>query len=159
MILFATRMGATVLDGFPYALDLARTLKQALAVLIVTGTRVSGKFEEVMMAATFAEAGDFATVREILGAEEREIEERLGGELAAARRQCEEAKVDLAIYLAGGDEVEAIRDTVKIRPGIDMVLLSPSLGAPKTGGHLKRLLARITKPVMSISQQARANPA
>ncbi len=154
MILFATRDGAGAFEGFAYALDLARTLKQALAVLLVTGTRATGKFEEVMMAATFAEAGDYATVREILGAEGRQIEERYAAELGAARTQCAEAGIDLAVYAAAGDEVEAIRDTVKLRPGIEMVLLSPSLGAPKTGGHLKRLLARITKPVMTISQQA-----
>jgi len=156
VILFATRAGAAILDGFPYALDLARTLKQALALLIVTGTRATGKFEEVMMAATFAEAGDYATVREILGEEAREIEKRFGAELTSARSQCGTAGVDLAVYAAAGDEVEAIRDTVRIRPGIDMVLLSPSLGAPKTGGHLKRIIARVTKPVMSISPQARA---
>jgi len=156
MILFATRDGAAAFEGFSYALDLARTLKQPVAMLLVTGTRASGKFEEVMMAAAFAEAGDYATVREILGGEGREIEERYKAELGAAREQCREAGIDLAVYAAAGDEVEAIRDTVKIRPGIDMVLLSPSLGAPKTGGHLKRLLARITKPVMTISPQAPA---
>jgi hypothetical protein len=152
MILFATRAGAEAFEGFPYALDLSRTLKQALAVLIVSGTRASGAFEEVMMAATFAEAGDFATVREILDDEGREIQSRHSAELDSARARCREAGIDLAVYAAAGDDIEAIRDTLKLRPGIEMVLLSPSLGAPRSGGYLKRILARITKPVVAISQ-------
>lgn len=156
MILFATKTGPEAFDAFPYALDLARSLRQGLAVLLVTGTRISGAFEEIMMAATFAEAGEFATAREILAGEEGRLEREQGTRIAAAKRQCREAGVELAVYAAAGDEVEAIRDTVKIRPGIDMVLLSPALGAPRTGGRLRRLLARIAKPVITVSQRAGA---
>lgn len=157
MILFATRSGPETLDGFTYALDLAKSLKKGLAVLIIQRNRISGAFEEVMMAATFAEAGDIATAREILEPEALELEARHGIHLTSAKTQCRDADIDLAVYAAAGDDVEAIRDTLKIRPGIEMVLLSPSLGAPRSGGYLKRILTRITKPVVTISQQARAN--
>jgi hypothetical protein len=157
MILFATKAGPESMEGFTYALELARSLKAGLGMLIIRATRLSGAIEEAMMAATFAEAGDIATAREVLQSEELEIEAAHGAELAAAKRQCREAGIDFAAYAAAGDDVEAIRDTLKLRPGIDMVLLSPSLGAPRTGGYLKRILSRITKPVVAISQTARAN--
>jgi hypothetical protein len=110
-----------------------------------------------MMAATFAEAGDIATAREILQSEELEIEAAHGVQLAAAKLQCRETGIDFAAYAAAGDDVEAIRDTLKLRPGIEMILLSPSLGGPRSGGYLKRILSRVTKPIVAISQQARAN--
>jgi hypothetical protein len=157
MILFATKAGTESLDGFSYALELARSLRAALGILIIRQSSLSGVIEEALMAAAFAEAGEIATAREILQSEELEIEASHGVQLASAKRQCREAGIDFAAYAAAGDDVEAIRDTLKLRPGIDMVLLSPSLGAPRSGGYLKRILARITKPVVAISQQARAN--
>ncbi|HEY5998210.1 MAG TPA: hypothetical protein VI078_02795 [bacterium] len=157
MILFATKAGTDSLAGFPYALELARSLRTGLAVLIIRASRLTGALEEAMMAAAFAEAGDIASAREILQSEELDIEAAHGVQLAAAKRQCGEAGVDFAAYAAAGDDVESIRDTLKLRPGIEMVLLSPSLGAPRSGGYLKRILTRITKPVVAISQQARAN--
>ena len=157
MILFATKAGESSMEGFPYALELARSLRTSLGMLIIRTSRLSGAIEEAMMAAAFAEAGDVATAREILHVEELEIEAAHGVQLTAAKLQCREAKIDFAAYAAAGDDVEAIRDTLKLRPGIDLVLLSPSLGAPRSGGYLKRILSRITKPVVTISQQARAN--
>ena len=157
MILFATKAGAGSMEGFPYALELSRSLRTGLGMLIIRQSRLSGALEEAMMAATFAEAGDIATAREILQSEELEIEAAHGVQLAAAKRQCRETGIDFAAYAAVGDDVEAIRDTLKLRPGIAMVLLSPSLGAPRSGGYLKRILSRITKPVVAISPQARAN--
>ena len=156
MILFATKGGPESMDGFPYALDLAKSLKKGLAVLIIQRNRISGAFEEAMMAAAFAEAGDIATAREIMEPEALELEARHSAELASAKAQCRQVDVNLAVYVAAGDDVEAIRDTLKLRPGIEMVLLSPSLGAPRSGGYLKRIIARITKPVFAISQPARA---
>ena len=157
MILFATKAGAESMEGFPYALELARSLRTGLGMLIIRASRLSGALEEAMMAATFAEAGDIATAREILQSEELEIEAAHGVELVSAKRQCREADIEFAAYAAAGDDVEAIRDTLKIRPGIDLVLLSPSLRAPRSGGYLKRVLSRITKPVLAISQTARAD--
>lgn len=157
MILFATKDGPASLEGFAYALDLATNLRKNLAMLVIQASRLSGALEEVMMAATFAEAGDYATSREILETRGREVRERYGDLLGAAVSQCRQAGIDLAVYAAAGDDIEAIRDTLKIRPGIEMVLLSPSLGAPRSGGYLKRILARITRPVVAISQPARAD--
>lgn len=156
MILFATKAGEGSLEGFQYALELATSLRTSLAMLIIRASRLSGAFEEAMMAAAFAEAGDIASAREILQPEELEIEAGHGAQLAAAKRQCREAGLDFAAYAAAGDDVEAIRETLRLRPGIEMVLLSPSLGAPRSGGYLKRILSRITRPVVAISQQARA---
>ena len=157
MILFATKAGNESMEGFAYALELARSLRTGLGMLIIRTARLSGALEEAMMAAAFAEAGDLASAREILQSEELEIEAAHGVQLAAAKRQCSEAGIDFAAYAAAGDDVEAIRDTLKLRPGISMVLLSPSLGAPRSGGYLKRILARITRPVVAISQQAKAH--
>jgi len=157
MILFATKAGTESMEGFPYALELSRSLRTGLGMLLIRQHRLVGAVEEALMAATFAEAGDVASAREILHAEEREIEAAHGVQLAAAKRQCRDAGIDFTAYAAAGDDVEAIRDTLALRPGIEMVLLSPSLGAPRSGGYLKRILSRITKPVVAISQQARAN--
>jgi len=157
MILFATKAGTESMEGFPYALELSRSLRTSLGMLIIRRQRFTGAVEEALMAATFAEAGDIASARQILQAEEREIEAAHGVQLASAKRQCREAGIDFAAYAAAGDDVEAIRDTLKLRPGIEMVLLSPSLGAPRSGGYLKRILSRITKPVVAISSPARAD--
>jgi hypothetical protein len=157
MILFATKAGLQSMEGFPYALELARSLRTGLGMLIIRTSRLSGALEEAMMAAAFAEAGDVATAREILLTEEREIEASHGVQLAAAKRQCREAGVDFAAYAAAGDDIEAIRDTLRLRPGVEMVLLSPSLGAPRSSAHLKRVLPRVASPVVAITQHARAS--
>jgi len=116
MILFATKAGAERMEGFPYA-ELARSLRTGLEMLIIRAIRLSGALEEAMMAARFAEAGDIATAREILQSEELESEAAHGVQLASAKLQCREASIDFAAYAAAGDDVEAIRDTLKLRPG------------------------------------------
>ena len=96
MILFATKAGNESMEGFTYALELARSLRTGLGMLIIRQSRLSGALEEAMMAATFAEAGDIATAREILQSEELEIEAAHGVQLAAAKLQCRETGIDFA---------------------------------------------------------------
>lgn len=155
-ILFVTKGGEDLDKGFSYALELAKALNSGIAALVVYPRQMMSSFEDVMSAATFAEAGDFDTVKTLMDAQEhdlRETEKQKIGEMSARAR---EITVDLTHQVASGDVSTAIREYLKGRTGVDMVLLSPNLAGSKKILDLKKLMKNISKPIVNITVPIKA---
>jgi hypothetical protein len=155
-LLFVTKGGEDCDNGFTYILELAKTLNAGVAMLMVYNKRMMETYEDVMAAVAFAEAGDLGTVKELMQTQENNIKETAEKKIAEMTEKCRENSVSFTYEIAAGDAITAIKDFVKTRPEIDMVLLSPNLAAVKKGVDLKKLLKNITKPIVSISGPAKA---
>ncbi len=155
-LLFVTKGGEDCDNGFTYILELAKTLNAGIAMLMVYNKRVLDTYEDVMAAVAFAEAGDLETVKELMQTQERVIKETAGKKIKELTEKCRENSVPFTYQIAADDAITAIKDFVKNRPEIDMVLLSPNLSVSKKGIDLKKLIKNITKPIVSISVPAKA---
>ena len=154
-LLFVTKGGADCDNGFTYILELAKTLNAGIAVLLVYNKRTMETYEDVMAAVAFAEAGDHETVKELMHKQEKEIKEIEDRKARELTERCREVFVDLTYQTAVGDTITAIKDFLKNKPNIDMILLSPNLSENKKGIDLKKLLKNITKPIVTISRPAK----
>lgn len=155
-LLFVTKGGEDCDNGFTYILELAKTLNAGVAMLMVYNKRVLDTYEDVMAAVAFAEAGDLETVKELMQTQERVIKETAGKKIKEMTEKCTKNSVPFTYQIAADDAITAIKDFVKNRPEIDMVLLSPNLSVSKKSIDLKKLIKNITKPIVSISVPAKA---
>ncbi len=155
-LLFVTKGGEDSDNGFSYALELAKTLNKDISILMVYSKQIINAYEDIMAAVAFAEAGDHETVRELMQKQEKEIKEIENRKIRELTERCREVSVDIIHQTAVGDPIAAIKDFLKNRAGIDMVLLSPNLSANKKGIDLKKLLKNITKPIVTISRPIKA---
>lgn len=149
-------------DSLPYTLELARIMNLALLILMIYRRKVMERFEDYMVATTFAEAGEFKTARELiiddLKVKGLEYEERL----KLIKERCWSHGVEFAgVSSAKGDVVSAIKNLVKDNSYIDMVLLSPSV---TYDGHisakdLQRLVKSLSRPIVTMAKNIKAKSA
>ena len=158
-LLFVTRGGENSDDGFSYVLELARTLDAGVLVLVLYGKRVVDTFEDVMGAVAFAEAGEFGMVRELMDKELKGLKEIEAKKIKEMAERCRENLIDFNYTVEAGDTLNAIKETLKIKPAVEMVLLSPSLSADRKTVDLKRLIKAVTRPIVTISRPAGAEAA
>jgi hypothetical protein len=151
-ILFVTKGGEHCDEGFSYVLELAKTLNASVEALIMRPAHLSDDFEDLMAAATFAEAGDLKTMKEIMECEQRTCREKLEGRIRELSTKAREVAVDMLCHAADGDVAAAIKAILKEKPNIDMVLLSPSLSEKKNSLDIRKLLKHISKPIVHISK-------
>ncbi len=155
-ILFVTKGGENCDGGFSYVLELAKALNSNIAVLVVYPKYVLISFEEAMSVAAFAEAGDFNTVKTLLDSEETTLKETDKKKIGEMTERAREISVDLVHRVALGDAETAIKDYLKQSPGVDMVLLSPTLAGNKKILDLKKLMKNISKPIVNITVPLKA---
>ena len=153
-LLFVTKGGENCDDGFSYVLELAKTLDAGVSVLMLYGKRVTDTFEDVMGAVAFAEAGEFRTVRELMDKEVKELKDIEAKKIKEMAEKSRENSVDFNYRVEVGDTVNAIRETLKSKPAIEMVLLSPSLSMDRKVIDIKKLIRTITRPIVTISRPA-----
>jgi hypothetical protein len=155
-ILFVTDRGDDTDGGLSYAFDLARTLDKGISVLLLRKERLMSRFETLMSAVTFAEAGEHETAREILA----EGDAALPAEAARPRtleEACAGSGLPTQISNASGDMVAAVGAYLKSNRNVEMVLLSPSIteeGAVSTR-EFKRLLSTVARPIVTLTRQER----
>lgn len=154
-ILFVTRGGEDSDNGFAYAVELAKSLNTGIAVLMVYSKHASTVYEDVMAAIAFAEAGDTETVRNLMHEQEEEIKNGAEKKIKEFIEICEKNSLSLVHHTAFDDTISAIKNFLKERPFIDMVLLSPNL-SDKKGIDFKKLLKNITKPIVAMSTPVKA---
>ncbi|MEW6110280.1 MAG: hypothetical protein AB1632_14105 [Nitrospirota bacterium] len=154
-LLFVTKGGENSEDGFSYVFELAKTLNAGIAILMIFDKRTAS-IEDVMTAAAFAEEGEADTAKEILTEHKNEIKEIADKEFRRLSEKYSEISRDLIYQVASGDVITAIRDFLKDKPVIDMVLLSPNLSRDKKVINVKKLLKNISKPIVTISRPAEA---
>ena len=155
-ILFVTKGGENCDKGFSYALELAKALNSNIAVLVIYPKYMLISFEEVMSVAAFAEAGDFKTVKTLLDSEETTLKEKDKRKIDELSERAKEISVDLVHRVALGDATAAIKEYLKQSPGVDMVLLSPTLAGNKKILDLKKLMKNISKPIVNITMPVKA---
>lgn len=155
-LLFVTRGNVDCDNGFAYIFELAKTLNTGIAMLLVYNRRMMDTYEDMMAAVAFAEAGDLGTVEELMHAQEKSIKSQIDEKIRAMADKCRENSVPFFYQIDSDDPITAIKDFVKSRPDIDMVLLSPNLSENKKGIDLKKLIKNITKPIVTISGPAQA---
>lgn len=155
-LLFVTKGGPASEEGFCYVLDLAMTLKAGIAVLTVHSKKALQTYEDVMAAVAFAEAGEHRTVREMMEAQRKEFEEAEAKKIEEMTGRCRESSVPITCSTAAGDVTEAVEKYIKTRPGIEMVFLSPGLSKGKGVKDIKRLLRKISRPVVTLTRSETA---
>ncbi|UCH44758.1 MAG: hypothetical protein JSV11_10735 [Nitrospiraceae bacterium] len=154
-LLFVTKGGRDFDQGFSYVAELAKTLKMDISMLMVYNRRVIEAYEDVMSAAVFAEAGEFNTAKDILQEKENEFK-------AAAEKKLRELSVkydissDIKCHVRIGDALSSLNDFLKKTHHINMVLVSPSLSKSKKEIDMNKLIKKISKPIVTISQPAEA---
>lgn len=159
-LLFVTKGGEGCDEGFSYVLELAKSLNAGIEMLMVYGKGVLDKYEDVMAAVAFAEAGDLATVEELMNSQEKRIKETAEKKISELSVKCREISVDLNYQIVSGDAADEIKNFLNkgilYKPGINMILLSPNLVQDKKGIDLKKLVKNITKPIVTITKPAEA---
>ncbi|MBI5847381.1 MAG: hypothetical protein HZB31_05435 [Nitrospirae bacterium] len=155
-ILFVTKGGEHCDEGFSYVLELAKTLDASVEALIMRPIHLADNFEDIMAAATFAEADDMKTAKEIMECQQSNCREKLEGRIRELSNKAQIVSVDLLCHAADGDVAAAIKAILKEKAFIDMVLLSPSLSEKMNSLDIKRLLRNIAKPIVHISRPATA---
>ncbi|MDO9027778.1 MAG: hypothetical protein Q7U68_02830 [Candidatus Roizmanbacteria bacterium] len=154
-LLFVTKGGMNSDDGFSYVLELAKALNTGISVLMVYGRQVISTYEDVMAAVAFAEAGDLKTVREFMNKQEREIKEVEAEKIKELTEKCREVSLDLTYQVETGDTISLIKDFLGKMPNTKMVLISPNISGDKKLLDIKQLLKNITKPIVTITRQAK----
>lgn len=149
-LLFITKGGEHNDDGFSYVLELAKALNKGIAVLMVYKEKMMQSYEDVMAAVAFAEAGDLKTVEELMNGQEKAIKEAEQRRIKELTERAREASIDITCNVAVRDVAGAIKDFLKDRPNIEMVLLSPNLSEDMGFKAVKKLLKNISKPIVTI---------
>jgi hypothetical protein len=149
-------------EGLSYTLELARIMDEAVSILMIYRRKVMERFEDYMVATTFAEEGEFRTAREVIIDDLRlkgiDYEERLN----LIKERCRSHGVEFAgISSSKEDPVSAIKSLVKDNSSIDMVLLSPSI---THDGHisardLQRLVKSLSRPIVTMAKSIKAKTA
>ncbi len=155
-LLFVTKGDKDYEDGFSYVIELAKSLKAGIAILMVYEKKFSSVYEDAMTAAAFAEAGEFKTAKEMLMEQEKETNEVAEKKFKELVERYGEISGDMTYQVAIGDVVTSIKDFMKNKPNIDMVLLSPNLSGNKNIIDVKKLIKNITKPIVTISRPLQA---
>ena len=100
-------------------------------------------------------AGEFNTAKDILHEKENELK-------AAAEKKIRELSATYDIssnidyHIRIGDVLSNLNDFLKDTPNINMVLISPSLSKSKKEIDLNKLIKKISKPIVTISQPVQA---
>lgn len=154
-LLFVTYHNDGFDEGFTYALDLAKTLKAGISILMLYKRKAMEKLEDAMTVVAFAEEGDFKTARElIMGDRKAEYETRVN----SLKKKCERAGVDVDINAAASGLFPAIRNLLRQNDSIEMILLSPGVTVENsvTPKELNRFVKTASRPVVTISKNASA---
>lgn len=134
-----------------YALDLAKMTDKGIAILLVNKKRLADKFEDMMTAVTFAEAGEHDTAIEVMKASEAE-----DGLKSMLENKCRDSGMAASVYSALHDADASLRKFLKQDNSIDMVILSPSIteNGEISSKDLKRLLKIGSRPIVTMTRQA-----
>ncbi len=154
-LLFITSQGGVSENGLSYILDLAKATRKGITVLMVYKRKFSERFENLMTAITFAEAGEHETARRLMEtAASKETEEE---KLQDFKERCKDSGIAANIYMASEDIHSALRNLLKKDKSIDMVLLSPDItGNSMTTRDLEKLLKTVSVPIITLTSKAKA---
>lgn len=150
-LLFVTYQNEDFDEGLSYAIDLARAMNKDLTILLTQQKSMLQKFEELMTAITFAEASEHDTAREILSG-------TMYGKLNTLMDKYQDTGVITRVYAVALDAISAIKDFLKQKNSVDMVLLSPCITSNGNikSGDLQKLVRTASRPIVTMSRQVYA---
>ncbi len=156
-LLFVTYENEDLDEGLNYAIDLAKTMGKDISILIAANKKtLKEKFDDLMSAVTFAEADDHETARDILysGGRTTALEQRA----AHLAEKCQRSGVNVNIHSVTIDLFSAIKDFLREKTGIDMVLLSPTVtdNGNVSARELNKLVRTASRPVVTMARQTLA---
>lgn len=142
-------------EGLSYTLELARIMNKAISILIIFRRKVTERFEDYMVAVTFAEAGEFKTARELIMNDLKEKGIAYEERLKFIKERCRLAGVELLeVNFSANSVSSAIKNLLKGNRAIEMVLLSPliTLNAHLSTKEMQRLLKEIARPIVTMAK-------
>jgi hypothetical protein len=151
-LLFVTYQDEDFDEGLSYAMDLAKAMNEDLTILMTHKKSLLKRFEDLMTTVTFAEAGEHETAREILS-------DKINGgyekKLNLLMEQCQNAGIITRVYTVALDAVSAIKDFLKEKNTVDMVLLSPRITDNENikSSDLQKLVRTASRPVVTMARQ------
>ncbi len=155
-LLFVTYRDENLEEGVSYAIELAKAMYEDITLLLVQKkSNLMDKFENLMTAVTFAEAGEHDTAREIM-AGSPQTAERAKKLLAQVKEKCAKEGITVSVRDTDQDAVAGIRAFLKNNTGIDKVVLSPVIteGGNVTAKDLNRLVRTSSRPIVTMTRQA-----
>lgn len=154
-LLFVTYQNEDFDEGLSYAVDLAKTMNKDLTILMTYQRSFMKRLEDVMTAVTFAGAGEHETAKEILSGQ---IESESMEKINLLAEKFQNAGVITRVYVVALDAVSAIKDFLKQKNSVDIVLLSPSVtdNGNISSGELQKLVRTASKPIVTMSRQVYA---
>lgn len=142
-------------EGLSYTLELARIMNKAISILIIFRRKVTERFEDYMVAVTFAEAGEFKTARELIMNDLKEKGIAYEERLKFIKERCRLTGVELLeVNFSANSVSSAIKNLLKGNRAIEMVLLSPliTLNAHLSTKEMQRLLKEIARPIVTMAK-------
>jgi hypothetical protein len=153
-LLFVTYKDNHEGEGLSYVIELAKTLNKDLTIFLIWKRKLSKRIENVLTAATFAEADEHETARQIMTGDPRKGNGKGDPKLEPFVGKCHESGIEVDIQSFQQDVFPTLKNYFKRRNGVDIVLLGPNVaeaGNIKTG-ELKRLANTISRPVVTIAR-------
>ena len=143
-------------DSISYAVELAKTIKDGIEILLLYKRKVTGKLEDMMTAIAFAEEGEHKTARELISDDYRNKNQDYENKLEELKDSCRRSGVKADVSYASMNPIPAIKDIMRQNSKIDMVVLSPSVtnDARITSKVLSRLAKTASIPIVTMAKQA-----
>jgi len=155
-LLFVTYRDENLEEGVSYAIELAKAMYEDITLLLVQKQNgLMARFENLMTAVTFAEAGEHDTARQIMS-ESPGLQKVYEKELDAIVRRCLDEGIQANVHSTGLDAISGIRKFIKEHTGIDKVVLSPAIteAGNVTSKDLSRLVRTASRPIVTMTRQA-----
>jgi hypothetical protein len=154
-LLFVTNQEDDCEAGLSYALDLAKMMGKGISLLLLRKERLMNRFETLMSAVTFAEAGEHETALQILAEGDEKAASPASDRPSSLAKACAVSGLPTQISSCSSDMVTAVGTYLKADRSIEMVLLSPSITEEKSfsSAEFKRLIRSVSRPIVTMVRQ------
>lgn len=136
-------------EVLPYALNLAKMLNEGITILLIYKKRITERFEKLMTAITFAEAGEEKTARQLM--KEKIVKDE---KIVSLLEKFTQKDVNVDVCTEKADVLSAIKTFFRQKITVDMVLLSPCVtdNANMKTRELNRLVKTISRPIVTMAK-------
>ena len=156
-MLFVAYQDSDIDEGIAYVVDLAKALSEDIVVLLVhKKDTISKKFEDIMTATVFAEAGEYQTATDMVSPDAAKICRGQSGKIREIVLRASKSGVNLSVESINQDLVPGIRSYVKQHPSVEKVILSPVVTESEalTTRDLSTLVRTASRPLVTMTKQA-----
>jgi hypothetical protein len=154
-LLFVTYFDEHPDAGLSYVIQLAKVMKEDLTIFLLRKKMLSRKFDNLMTAVTFAEAGEHDTAIQAIAEGRKNGSKEPDKEIGGLVKRCQKSGINVDIYSSQENVVSTIENYFRHRNGIDIVLLGPNVTdtCNLSGRALKRLSDIVARPIVTMAKQ------